>query len=363
MVFINDKKFAWQVCLLRLSLPLIVFICSEHCIKGHRSSTCGHSNRPLFEVAKKGRPISQCPSCRELRRVKGSHSKCECPQVSQSRGNLLPTSSKARRYIASEPTLPHGLRENPSYSYSPPDTRQQVDSLLNPCCKPGRKCKSHTRGRLGPSPAAAPKKATAPAEPLHSRGSSAGPVLPRIVLPYLTRVAESASASEQPPIPTFGTTQLPSMRIVASLAGSGCTCGVECVCPGCAEHRGPAQAAASERRSCADGCGTCVDARSDVVLTQPWAASGIDRFLARAAALPAPPATRMEVVNLPKLECCGGRCACPVGSCECGKSCDGCCQEHGLDADAAPEGRGVDGPREERASVQAQKQKSSCCGG
>ncbi|KAJ6605121.1 copper fist DNA binding domain-containing protein [Mycena sp. CBHHK59/15] len=346
MVFINDKKFA-----------------CEHCIKGHRSSTCGHSNRPLFEVARKGRPISQCSSCRELRQVKGSHAKCKCPQVLQSRGTLLPTSSKARRYIASEPALPNGLREHPSYSYSPPDTRQQVESLLNPCCKPGRKCKSHARPRWGVSPTAtaAPKKTTAPVGPSRSRGSPAGLILAPIVLPSLPQ----ASASETPHIPTFGTTQLPPLRIMASLAGSGCTCGVECVCPGCTEHRGPAQAAASGRRNCVDGCGACVDARSEIFLAHPWApASSIDRFLARAAALPAPPTTRMDVVNLPKLECCGGRCACPAGACGCGKSCDGCCQEHERDADDAQEKRGgVDRTREQSVPVLAQKQKSSCCGG
>ncbi|GAW09197.1 ACE transcription factor 2 [Lentinula edodes] len=37
MVFVNSKKFA-----------------CEACIKGHRSSTCSHTDRPLFEVKKKG---------------------------------------------------------------------------------------------------------------------------------------------------------------------------------------------------------------------------------------------------------------------------------------------------------------------
>jgi len=35
------------------------------------------------------------------------------------------------------------------------------------------------------------------------------------------------------------------------------------------------------------------------------------------------------LVNLPKLECCGGRCSCPAGGCSCGKGCDGDCAEHG----------------------------------
>ncbi|KAI0089846.1 copper fist DNA binding domain-containing protein, partial [Irpex rosettiformis] len=60
-VFVNDKKFA-----------------CESCIKGHRSSSCHHTERPLFEIKKKGRPVSQCEKCRELRKTKRVHSKCVC---------------------------------------------------------------------------------------------------------------------------------------------------------------------------------------------------------------------------------------------------------------------------------------------
>ena len=51
---------------------------SETCIKGHRSSTCNHTERPLFEIKKKGRPITQCEHCRELRKTKQVHVKCVC---------------------------------------------------------------------------------------------------------------------------------------------------------------------------------------------------------------------------------------------------------------------------------------------
>lgn len=51
---------------------------SESCIKGHRSSSCSHSDRPLYEIKKKGRPVSQCERCRELRSTKRVHSKCTC---------------------------------------------------------------------------------------------------------------------------------------------------------------------------------------------------------------------------------------------------------------------------------------------
>ncbi|KAI9255839.1 copper fist DNA binding domain-containing protein, partial [Helicostylum pulchrum] len=48
------------------------------CIKGHRSTKCNHANRELFEIKKKGRPVSQCESCRQLRKTKQIHIKCMC---------------------------------------------------------------------------------------------------------------------------------------------------------------------------------------------------------------------------------------------------------------------------------------------
>ncbi|KAK7683596.1 hypothetical protein QCA50_013434 [Cerrena zonata] len=61
MVFVGDKKYA-----------------CETCIKGHRSSTCKHTDRPLFEIKKKGRPVTQCEHCRELRKTRQVHVKCVC---------------------------------------------------------------------------------------------------------------------------------------------------------------------------------------------------------------------------------------------------------------------------------------------
>lgn len=61
MILIEGKKFA-----------------CDTCIKGHRSSACKHTDRPLFEIQKKGRPITQCTHCRELRKTKQVHVKCLC---------------------------------------------------------------------------------------------------------------------------------------------------------------------------------------------------------------------------------------------------------------------------------------------
>ncbi|KAI7872838.1 copper fist DNA binding domain-containing protein [Spinellus fusiger] len=48
------------------------------CIKGHRASHCQHVDRPLFEIKRKGRPSTQCKTCKELRVVRQLHVKCTC---------------------------------------------------------------------------------------------------------------------------------------------------------------------------------------------------------------------------------------------------------------------------------------------
>lgn len=68
----------------------------EACVRGHRVSNCHHSgkslglsvdvlawliprlDRPLTHVNKKGRPVSQCPHCRGLRKSRTTHVRCEC---------------------------------------------------------------------------------------------------------------------------------------------------------------------------------------------------------------------------------------------------------------------------------------------
>ncbi|KAJ3759965.1 transcription factor, partial [Lentinula raphanica] len=76
----------------------------ETCIKGHRSSGCKHTDRALYEIKKKGRPVTQCEQCRELRKTKQVHVKCICPKRDGSErassGNL-----KGSR----KPAFPNGL--------------------------------------------------------------------------------------------------------------------------------------------------------------------------------------------------------------------------------------------------------------
>ncbi|KAL9551787.1 hypothetical protein MBANPS3_004086 [Mucor bainieri] len=58
------------------------FACIK-CIKGHRSSKCTHDKRELIEIKRKGRPVSQCETCRLLRKTKQVHVKCVCAPKSK----------------------------------------------------------------------------------------------------------------------------------------------------------------------------------------------------------------------------------------------------------------------------------------
>ncbi|TGZ78188.1 copper-fist-domain-containing protein [Ascodesmis nigricans] len=66
----------------------------EACIRGHRVSGCQHRDRKLVEIAKKGRPVTQCQHCRSLRKSRSTHVKCEC--------SALAAAKKARAQLKSE---------------------------------------------------------------------------------------------------------------------------------------------------------------------------------------------------------------------------------------------------------------------
>jgi hypothetical protein len=97
MVLVSDKKYA-----------------CETCIKGHRSSACKHTDRPLFEIKKKGRPVTQCDHCRELRKTKQVHVKCLCGAQEMS-SNLVLEPSHSKKGATKLPAIaafPHGLPED-----------------------------------------------------------------------------------------------------------------------------------------------------------------------------------------------------------------------------------------------------------
>ncbi|KPV72142.1 uncharacterized protein RHOBADRAFT_46984 [Rhodotorula graminis WP1] len=118
MVLIDGTKYACQ-----------------QCIKGHRSSKCTHTARPLTEIKKKGRPTSQCTHCRQLRKTKSVHGRCDC-------------AARDAEQKASPRLLPNGLvdavstpePEGGSSSFTTTEP-SGVTRLLNPCnCLRGGKC-------------------------------------------------------------------------------------------------------------------------------------------------------------------------------------------------------------------------------
>ncbi|KAI7901311.1 copper fist DNA binding domain-containing protein [Cokeromyces recurvatus] len=48
------------------------------CIRGHRVKKCNHNDRKLIQIVKRGRQVSQCNHCRDLRKTNRTHVKCTC---------------------------------------------------------------------------------------------------------------------------------------------------------------------------------------------------------------------------------------------------------------------------------------------
>ncbi|CED83035.1 Copper fist DNA-binding [Phaffia rhodozyma] len=102
---------------------------TQACIKGHRSSSCAHTDRPLFEIKKKGRPPTQCSHCRDLRKKKQVHVKCMCEargplildpsQIAEGSSTSIVSSAKGKGQAKKKkkdvtltaPALPNGLKD------------------------------------------------------------------------------------------------------------------------------------------------------------------------------------------------------------------------------------------------------------
>ena len=61
MVLINGVKYA-----------------CERCIRGHRVTTCNHTDQPLMMIKPKGRPSTTCNHCKELRKNKNANPSGMC---------------------------------------------------------------------------------------------------------------------------------------------------------------------------------------------------------------------------------------------------------------------------------------------
>lgn len=129
MVLVSSKKYA-----------------CETCIKGHRSSACKHTDRPLFEIKKKGRPVTQCEHCRELRKTKQVHVKCLCESKEDAKAPAASgNKKKCGNKVPESAAFPHGLPEALGASVAvqlPSDGSSDSDHSgeLGCNCKDGGNC-------------------------------------------------------------------------------------------------------------------------------------------------------------------------------------------------------------------------------
>lgn len=245
-----------------------------------------------------------------------------------------------------------------------------VDSLLNPChCKNVRQCTCRRASCVaGPSSSgggcsdyglqtlaeAAVMFRDRPVLESTAKHSSDPPPWPnRADIPSRGLHATPPAHLELPPIlvrpnppasvPDFPT--IPPLSAIKSIAGSGCTCGLNCACPGCVQHR-TLRYAEKHHKDCSEGCGHCVDHTVGIELPgqDPSAHGGnvVDLFFARAtlnrqmeldpgesAMSPLESFARSSSMEtdgrLPKADYCHGQCGYPADMCQCRQSCSGCC--------------------------------------
>jgi len=377
MVYVDDKKYACATC-----------------IKGHRSSSCNHTNRPLIEVKKKGRPVTQCDHCRDLRRTKQVHVKCLCEVKPEDLGQNAP--KKKGRGSPPPPTFPNGLGDVGASSlvlHGPSHPKQEANE---PCtCHSTGICvcsvsygnqpfehggsphsaqvASHSSSGSIPEPAKSPRS---------QRSLSKAPSYSPYSIPAALNslAGSSLNASAQPQMSAWHSTDVHSLTaLLPELPEYGsCSCGSSCACPGCAEHRGSAVASASSE-SCPSSCTSCFDCSAGSApyhAVNEWMRSAVSPLSppphihgSRSADILTYPSTiwtnedaarSSGLVKFPALECCGGQCQCPPNRCGCVDDCCGCCagcacEEH----QELPHYTGYQGTL--RCGFQVSGERASCC--
>ncbi|GAA5937496.1 copper fist DNA-binding domain-containing protein [Sporobolomyces koalae] len=236
MVLVDGVKYACQAC-----------------IKGHRSSKCTHTDRELTEIKKKGRPTSQCTHCRQLRKTRSVHGKCECIG-----------SKEAREQTPGARILPNGLID----ILKPPQpatataelataTPSGVTRLLNPCnCRSGGSCnccqavsRAKPKGSP-PSPVFVTPDLPDPRPPAGGGccSSNSASVTTSMQLPKPSSCCSTRSArvdsfpandilvASLPTPPPYTAAPLNPLFLPQTHGTLSCFCGPTCQCVGCATH-------------------------------------------------------------------------------------------------------------------------------
>ncbi|KAG8724608.1 hypothetical protein FRC09_016578 [Ceratobasidium sp. 395] len=233
MIFVNDKKYA-----------------CETCIKGHRSSSCQHTERALFEIKKKGRPVTQCDHCRELRKTKQVHVRCSC----DSKPDQMPAAPKAPgakkgSRLPAEAAYPHGLSPGVTgVATSPAPAKHAAETCA---CGEGETCHCCVPRKAAPKthgPPTHPSGHTPP--PVYASGHSpnnphqhphqhhlhayAPYTRPAVRLSTDSHGAQLA-ANSNPNLGLSAANFVPSPGAMYRVGP--CACGTTCACPDCAHHR------------------------------------------------------------------------------------------------------------------------------
>lgn len=87
MVLINGVKYA-----------------CERCIRGHRVTTCNHTDQPLMMIKPKGRPSTTCNHCKELRKNKNANPSGMCTCGRQEKKRLAQRAKEEARAKAKSET-------------------------------------------------------------------------------------------------------------------------------------------------------------------------------------------------------------------------------------------------------------------
>ncbi|SMN18538.1 similar to Saccharomyces cerevisiae YGL166W CUP2 Copper-binding transcription factor [Maudiozyma saulgeensis] len=111
----------------------------EPCIKGHKVAGCDHSDRPLIQVKRKGRPSTACFHCKELRMVRnvnpsGSckcHSKKATSSCGCTEGNPCKCHTRRKR---GQNKVSEALDNIPNFSINTPTSLkdEDINALLDP---------------------------------------------------------------------------------------------------------------------------------------------------------------------------------------------------------------------------------------
>ncbi|ESK90524.1 ace1 transcription factor [Moniliophthora roreri MCA 2997] len=183
MVLISSKKYA-----------------CETCIKGHRSSSCKHTDRPLFEIKKKGRPVTQCEHCRELRKTKQVHVKCVCAKAE---GTSSKDSNKTLESAAFPNGLPEALEASVALQLLSEGTSSDSDHGSGCTCYQGGECHCWVPRKSAPR-----RRKKEPSDGPRSGAITPPDSLPTHLTPTshatLTRIAELRPVLPKPSARRFG---------------------------------------------------------------------------------------------------------------------------------------------------------------